>query len=147
MSGIKYYALRDDEELPEEYVVIRHVDGEPKFIASYINTSYLSYENGVLLKMHERNDELRAENAKLMGELVDAPKCEACEAMLDCDECLRADSSQKERRRLEAENAELRKLVYDLLNAWDDMQHEVVTGPTLDDCERHAYELGIEVVP
>lgn len=65
MSGIKYYALRDGEELPEEFVVIRHIDGEPKFIASYINTNYLDYENGVLLKMHERNDVLRAENAKL----------------------------------------------------------------------------------
>lgn len=65
MSGIKYYALMEGEELPEEFVVIKHVDGEPKFIASYINTNYLSYENGVLLKMHERNDVLRAENAKL----------------------------------------------------------------------------------
>ncbi len=45
----------------------------------------------------------------------------------------------------EAENARLRELVKDLLNAWDDMQHEVVTGPTFDDCERRAYELGIEV--
>lgn len=39
----------------------------------------------------------------------------------------------------------LEKLAHDLLNAWDDMQHEVVTGPTFDECERRAYELGIEV--
>lgn len=46
---------------------------------------------------------------------------------------------------LKAENAKLRELVKDLLNAWDDMQHEVVTGPAFDDCECRAYELGIEV--
>lgn len=49
------------------------------------------------------------ENAKLREELADAPKCDACEAMLDCDECLRADGSHKERRRLSAENAKLRE--------------------------------------
>ncbi len=54
---------------------------------------------------------LREQNAKLREELVDAPKCEACEAMLDCDECLRADGSHKERRRLSIENAKLRELV------------------------------------
>ena len=52
-----------------------------------------------------------AENDKLREELVDAPKCEACEAMLDCDECLRADGSHKERRQLSSENAKLRELV------------------------------------
>lgn len=51
---------------------------------------------------------LMAQNAKLREELADAPKCETCEAMLDCDECLRADVSHKERRRLSAENARLR---------------------------------------
>ena len=50
-----------------------------------------------------------------------------------------------ERDQLKAENAKLRELVHDLLNAWDDVQHEVVTGPTFDECERRAYELGIEV--
>lgn len=55
-----------------------------------------------------------AENAKLREELADAPKCETCEAMLDCDECLRADVSHKERRRLSAENAKLRELVRQL---------------------------------
>lgn len=45
----------------------------------------------------------------------------------------------------DAENVKLRELVYDLLNAWDDIQHEVVTGPTFDECERYAYELGIGV--
>ena len=65
MSGIKYYALKKGEEPPEEFVVIKHVNGEPEFVASYINTDYLSYQNGVLLKFHERNDKLRAENAKL----------------------------------------------------------------------------------
>ena len=55
------------------------------------------------------------ENAKLREELADAPKCETCEAMLDCDECLRADGSHKERRRLSAENAKLRELLKDAL--------------------------------
>jgi len=54
------------------------------------------------------------ENAKLREELAAAPKCDACEAMLDCDECLRADGSHKERRRLSAENAKLRELIKDL---------------------------------
>jgi hypothetical protein len=68
----------------------------------------------------ELRDDLQrtnAENAKLREELADAPKCETCEAMLDCDECLRADGSRKERRRLSAENAKLRELVRD---AWGD---------------------------
>jgi hypothetical protein len=34
--------------------------------------------------------------------------------MLDCDECLRADGSHKERRRLSAENAKLRALCRDM---------------------------------
>lgn len=65
MSGIKYYELDENEELPYEFVVTRHVDGEPEFAGSYISTRCLSYENGVLLKFHERNDELRAETVKL----------------------------------------------------------------------------------
>ena len=47
--------------------------------------------------------------------------------------------------KLESENAKLRELVRDLLNAWDDVQREVVTGPSFGECERRAYELGIEV--
>lgn len=49
--------------------------------------------------------------ADMLDEFADTPKCETCEAMLDCDECLRADASQKERRRLDYENAKLRELV------------------------------------
>lgn len=65
MSGIKYYVLDESEEVPYEFVVIRNVNGEPEFCASFVNTNSLAYENGVLLKLHERNDELRAESAKL----------------------------------------------------------------------------------
>lgn len=75
MSSIKYYVLRTGEEPPMEFVAIRHVDGEPEFVASYVNSSYLSYENGVLLKMHERNDTLRAENAKLRELCADLRFC------------------------------------------------------------------------
>lgn len=62
--------------------------------------------------------ELERENAKLRDELdfclKYAPNCDECAAMLDCDECLRADASQKERKRLDYENAELRELVRDM---------------------------------
>ena len=50
--------------------------------------------------------------ADMLDEFADAPKCESCEAMLDCDECLRADASQKERKRLDYENAKLQELVH-----------------------------------
>jgi len=89
----------------------------------------------------ELRDDLQranAENAKLRGLVADAPKCETCEAMLDCDECLRADGSHKERRRLSAENAKLREPVrsmYDVLDVTIDWSE-------LDDDMR---ELGIEV--
>ena len=69
----------------------------------------------------------KAENAKLREGLADAPKCETCEAMLDCDECLRADGSHKERRRLSAENAKLREERDNYKALWD---HATVT-----DCE------------
>lgn len=59
---------------------------------------------------HLVRQNVEAENAKLR-ELAGVPKCEECEAMLDCDECLRADASQKERKRLDYENAKLRELV------------------------------------
>ena len=78
----------------------------------YINDAYLEVLNSL--------ENLEAENAKLREELADAPKCETCEAMLDCDECLRADGSQKERRRLSAENAKLRELVLVLKNCADE---------------------------
>lgn len=58
------------------------------------------------------------ENAKLRDELdfclKYAPNCDECAAMLDCDECLRADASQKERKRLDYENDKLRELVEDM---------------------------------
>ena len=94
MSDIKYYALRTGEEPPMEFVAIRHVDGEPEFVASYVNSSYLSYENCVLLKMHERNDALRAENAKLRERLrsvvdkyCDSGTCDGCPILGKDDSC------------------------------------------------------------
>ena len=42
--------------------------------------------------------------------VVNDSKCDTCEAMLDCDECLRADASHKELRGLQAENERLREL-------------------------------------
>ena len=64
----------------------------------------------VITEQREDITALKAENARLREELAGAPKCEMCEAMLDCDECLRADVSHKERRRLSAENDRLREL-------------------------------------
>lgn len=80
------------------------------------------YESGKVPTYSERAHyylalkDVMDENAKLREELADAPKCEACEAMLDCDECLRADGSHKERRRLSTENAKLRELVQYILD-------------------------------
>ena len=65
MNGIKHYVLDENEEVPYEFVVTRNVNGEPEFCASFVNTNTLAYGNGALLKFHQRNDELRAENAKL----------------------------------------------------------------------------------
>lgn len=60
--------------------------------------------------------EALAENAKLRELIYEPSKCDLCEAMLDCYECLRADVSHKRVRSLEAENAKLRELVMDM---WD----------------------------
>ena len=76
-----------------------------------------------------RNRELRAENERLRDEIAELEgtieclkglaeandeKCYTCEAMLDCDECLRADASHKELRGLQAEIKALRELLTDL---------------------------------
>ena len=84
---------------------------------------------------------LEHENAKLREELADAPKCATCEAMLDCYECLRADDSQKERRRLDYENAKLRELVKSLYRFSFD---EYPDGTELNFADK-LYMLGIEV--
>lgn len=71
-----------------------------------------------LREAHRTERKLLDENAKLRDALdfclKYAPKCDECETMLDCDECLRADSSQKERKRLDYENIQLRELVEDM---------------------------------
>ena len=64
--------------------------------------------------LNAANDALLAENAELRKMLDLVPNCDACEAMQDCWECLRADTSHHERKRLSVENAELRKLVREL---------------------------------
>lgn len=80
------------------------------------------------------------ENAKLR-ELADAPKCETCEAMLDCDECLRADGSHKERRRLDYENAKLRELVKSM---YYDLTQTTFPPDWVTDYEADMRELGVE---
>ena len=93
-----------------------------------------------------RIDALGAENAKLREELANAPKCEACEAMLDCDECLRADGSHKERRRLSIENARLRELVRDMWEGYNDPRCEechLKDTPTCANCHICAREAAV----
>ena len=109
-----------------------------------------------------RNREMRAENERLRDEIAELEgtieclkglaeanyeRCDTCEAMLDCDECLRADASHKELRGLQAENERLRELVK---SAWKCVH----TGISCSDCRLIAggctlqsamYELGIEV--
>ena len=77
----------------------------------------------LLAKCDWNGDELRVElpqwpevvNVWVSGKampyvpIVNDSKCDTCEAMLDCDECLRADASHKELRGLQAENAKLRE--------------------------------------
>lgn len=69
-----------------------------------------AWQTWVLLDAADMLDE----NDRLREELADAPKCEACEAMLDCDECLRADADHKARKALKAENERLRGRVHEL---------------------------------
>ncbi len=92
----------------------------------------------------ERIDQLKAENERLRQELEGAPRCSTCDAMLDCDECLRADASQKERKRLAYENAKMRELVRDM---WNGGAFE--PGACYEQCaynlEQRTRELGIEV--
>lgn len=52
MSGIKYYQLRNGEELPDEFCVVRDINGEP--------SEYTWYE-----RTGEVEHDLMAENAKL----------------------------------------------------------------------------------
>lgn len=54
------------------------------------------------------------DKAMLYVPVVNDSKCDTCEAMLDCDECVRADASHKELRGLQAEIKALRELVRDL---------------------------------
>ena len=160
MSATDEHEIKLEPRYPES----RHEDITDAFMRGHLKACETSFKeikeleamNKRLRKENDtlchRIDELCRENEKLMGELADAPKCDACEAMLDCDECLRADGSHKERRRLSAENAELRELVADMMQAWWACDDEVC--PRHDErCEKGKYcafdecaqELGIEV--
>ena len=84
-----------------------------RFVRYEWDVNYITDEQLETLRKHVET--LQTENAKLRDALdfclAYAPKCDECAAMLDCDECLRADASQKERKRLDYENAKLRELV------------------------------------
>ena len=85
----------------------------------------------LLAKCDWNGDELRVElfqwpeivtvwvNGKAMPyvPVVNDSKCDTCEAMLDCDECLRADASHKELRGLQAETKALRELARDAVKS------------------------------
>lgn len=117
---------------------IRIVENDVVFSVDEVTATI---ENAALI---EDNKRLQAENVKLREELDCclklAPKCDECEAMLDCWECLRADSSQKERKRLDYENEKLRELVADM---WE----YIYIGTTQDGQSLHdrTRELGVDV--
>lgn len=98
------------------------------------------------MELEEACERLQAENAKLLDELdfclKQVPNCDGCEAMLDCWECLRADSSQKERKRLDYENGQLRELVRDL---YKDLAAILGDGLWMEYYESEMMELGVEV--
>ena len=98
--------LRMDTHFGYEYESIEFGDG-----TGYIKAAPILAKVGAL---HEEIDRLRDENAELRKMLDLVPNCDACEAMQDCWECLRADASHHERKRLSVENAKLRELVRDL---------------------------------
>lgn len=98
--------LRMDTHFGDEYESIEFGDG-----TGYIKAAPILAKVGAL---HEEIDRLRDENAELRKMLDLVPNCDACEAMQDCWECLRADASHHERKRLSVENAELRDLCHDL---------------------------------
>lgn len=131
------------EELREEYdwlyefqsYIAERISGDPDVHnhADYVN-------------------KLESENAKLREELdfclKHVPNCDECEAMTDCWECLRANSSQKERKRLDYENGQLRELVMIAIKYCDSgtcdgcpIQGESGNCPYSD----MARELGVEV--
>ena len=91
-------------------------DGSMEWVAGPIRTSVLREAADTIWELRDDLQRANAENDKLREELVDAPKCETCEAMLDCDECLRADVSHKDLRRLSTENACLREMCRDMLH-------------------------------
>lgn len=87
--------------------------------------------------------------------VVNDSKCDTCEAMLDCDECLRADASHKELRGLQAETKALRELCLHLYTCICYCDREASDGgcsacpyQSMEcDCsfEERLLELGIEV--
>lgn len=102
-------------------------------------------------RLFDKTLELRTENAKLREKLAASPQCETCEAMLDCDECLRADESAKERKRLDYENTKLREKARELWHGHDCgggcVYFERCDHPIKDECPMidSLRELGIEV--
>lgn len=77
MSGIKYYALGGDEELPDEFCAIRNINGEPEEYVFYVRDSEMAG--------------LR-ELCRRYGEYVSQDRCEGCVYKTRCnngliDEC------------------------------------------------------------
>ena len=113
-----------------------------RFVRYEWEAHYLTDEQLETVRKHVET--LQAENAKLRDELDLCLKCEECEAMLDCDECLRADSSQKERKRVDYENAKLRELVQDMAAEMRGLGIDFARVGWCDYADRMR-ELGVEV--
>lgn len=70
MSGIKYYQLMAGDELPDEFCVVRDVNGEPEEYAWYEPMDSFDRELWDILKKSDwvaasEHRKLKAENAKL----------------------------------------------------------------------------------
>ena len=131
------------EQSPYDNISISE-DG--RFVRYEWDVNYITDEQLETLRKHVET--LQAENAKLRDALdfclKYVPKCDECEAMLDCDECLRADTSHKERKRLDYENAELRELVEDMAAEMRGLGVDFKRVGWCDYADR-MHELGVEM--
>ena len=91
MSGIKYYRLRDGEELPEEFCVVRDVNGEPSEYMWYERMSEFERELWRVLfiqsdwfagseyrKLQSENVKLRELVRDMFDGMCDHDRCNIC---------------------------------------------------------------------
>lgn len=101
MSGIKYYQLKEDEELPDEFCAVKDVNGEPSEYTFYRPET----ENAKLREQMERLVTLLRVDCDIEASWDGLRKFWSIE--LTEGGCLMRDRACK----IEAENAKLRELV------------------------------------